>query len=172
MTTLFMLDDVERWPDDPTPGVLCSPTTYWLDDAKMGLPREVVSEVVASIIPVQVDGGVERVAHIGDEFTTLLGTGEAPVGEAVLTGCLVWDRYLWTTYRTPPSGQVRVLNFAGCVVQRVTRHPTAHPGWFTPEPYGPLDYRPAGHLDPGTMVKWRVWRVRILQSHDPFGGPC
>ena len=156
-----MLDDEEWWPDDPRPGALCFPTTYWADESEMGLPGEVVSEVAVSIAAVEVDGGVERIAHLGDGFTTLLGAGVGPVGDATLTGCLVWDRYLWTGFRTPPTGRVRVLDFAGFVVQQVTRHATAHPGWSSPEPHGPLQYRSAGNVESGVAVRWRVWEVEV-----------
>ncbi|MBY6540364.1 hypothetical protein HQ325_16945 [Rhodococcus sp. BP-349] len=161
MTTVFMLDDEEWWPDDPEPGALCSPTTYWADASEIGLPREVVSEVAASIVTVRVERGIERVAHLGDGFTTMLSAGDTPVGEAVLTGALVWDRYLWTDFRTPTTGRVRVLNFVGYVVQQVTRHPTVHSGWRVPEPHGPLEYLPAGTIESGVSVKWRVWQVEV-----------
>lgn len=119
-----MLDDEEWWPDAPTPRALLLSRHLVRTKQRWDCRREVVPEVAASIIAVQVGEGVERVALIGDDVTTLLGTGDAPVGEAVLTGCLVWDRTLWMTYRTPPTGSTWVLNLAGYVVQQVTRRVT------------------------------------------------
>ena len=163
MTALFMLDDMEPWPDDPAPGVLCTPTTYWASPPEFGLPSEVTSEIDASIVAVDTDQGVERIAHLGSGFTTLVGTGNAPTGVTVLTGCLVWDRYLWMDYRTPPTGRIRVLDLAGYVVQQVRRLAKAHPGWTVPEPQGPLEFR---RIYTGTdvVVRWRVWRAELIKN--------
>lgn len=112
MTMLWMIEDLEGWPDDPSAGQVCEPTTYWATPATMDLPAELVCEVAARVEEVTVDDRRERVAHLGAGFTTIVPDGVVAAGETTLTGCLVWDRYMWMEVRTVPSGHLRVAERA------------------------------------------------------------
>ena len=112
MSTLWMLEDMEPWPDEPGVGAVCAPTTFWASPDRMDLPDEVCSEVPARVEVVTTDGRTEWVAHLGNGFTTMMAGGGL-VGDVVLYGCLVWDRYLWLNFRAKPKGSVRVLERPG-----------------------------------------------------------
>lgn len=169
MTTLWMLEDLEWWSNAPGPGDICTPTTYWATPSAMELPPEVVTETPAVIERVFINGFTERIAHIGHGFTTMLGSGDGPTGDTTLTGCLVWDHYLWAEYRTTPTGRLRIVEQRGGVVQRVTRHETIHPGVFSIHPDGPVKYQLGDKAEDDHEFCWRASVVELVTTA-PHGG--
>ncbi|MBY6365668.1 hypothetical protein [Rhodococcoides corynebacterioides] len=163
MTVLWMLEDLEWWPNAPEPRDVFSPTTYWASPEEMDLPPEVVTETPVTVEEVHMDGYTERIAHLGNGFTTLLGKGGGPTGVTMLTGCLVWDHYLWTEYRTTPTGNVRLVERRGGIVQRVTRDETTHPGVFSIHPSGPTKYQ-IGEADDGYEFCWHASMVELVHA--------
>lgn len=137
MTTLWMIEDLEPFPDTPAVGELCEPTTYWSTPDAMELPADVVRDVEATVDEVTIDGRTERVARFESGFTTMIPDYIDVIGEATLAGCLVWDRYLWTNYHTKPVGQVLVTERVS-MLRRTARTPSKHPGWYTVEHVGPV----------------------------------
>lgn len=63
------------------------------------LPPEVASEIDASIVAVDTDRGVERIAHLGNGFTTLVGTEDA--GFTAPDATRVEARSIWTSSDRP-----------------------------------------------------------------------
>lgn len=153
MPQLWMLEDMEPWPDEPAVGAVFSPTTYWASPEQMELPPQVCAEVPARVEAVHIDGRTERIAHLGDGFTTMMGD-EDPIGDVLLHGCLVWDRYLWLDHKTRPRGNLRVVDRAGFLAQREAWIATRHPGVFSVAPYGALEYYQRGSLPEGFGVRW------------------
>ncbi|UTM35386.1 hypothetical protein MX572_12335 [Rhodococcus pyridinivorans] len=94
MTTLWMIEDLEPWPDPPAPGQVCEPTTSWITPGASDCIRELARHVPARVEQVTVDDRVELLAHLGHGFTTVLPPQLDTLGDVVLTGHLVWDRYL------------------------------------------------------------------------------
>ncbi|MBB3037004.1 hypothetical protein [Hoyosella altamirensis] len=102
---LWMIEDLEPFPDAPQVGEVCEPSTYWATPEMRSVPRELTCEVAAQVEEVTIHGRTERVAHLGNGFTTMIPDGIDAVGETTLRGFLVWDRYLWsTTTRSPQAG--------------------------------------------------------------------
>lgn len=163
MSQLWMLEHMEPFADEPGIGEVCAPTTYWASPDRMDLPAEVCSEVPARVEAVSTDGRTEWVAHLGNGFTTMMGDG-SQVGDVVLHGCLVWDRYLWLDYRTKPQGSVRVLDRPGFLARHEEHTPTPHPGMFAVTPYGPTEYREHGSLPTSFGVQWNVLLVETVAS--------
>ncbi|MDI9893482.1 hypothetical protein QM797_01985 [Rhodococcus sp. IEGM 1381] len=152
---------MEPWPDEPAVGAVCTPTTLWASPDSMDLPAEVCSDVPARVEAVTVDGRTEWVAHLGNGFTTMMGDGSV-VGDVILHGCLVWDRYLWLDFKTRPQGSVRVLDRAGFLAQHEELSPTRHPGMFSVTPYGRMEYREHGSLPMNFGVQWNVLLVETV----------
>ena len=142
-----------------------SPTTYWACSEQMDLPAEVCTEVPARVEAVDIDGRTEWVAHLGNGFTTMMGDGSM-VGDVMLHGCLVWDRYLWLDFKTRPQGTARVLERPGVLAQHEERTPTPHPGMFSVTPYGRMEYREHGSLPVSFGMQWNVLQVETVASND------
>lgn len=141
MTTLWMIEDLEPFPDMPQAGDVCEPTTYWTTPERLNLPSEVGCTVSARIEEVAVDGRTERIAYLGCGVSTLLPEYIEGDGDVTLAGCLVWDRYLWMDCRTIPAGKM-LVNSRQYLTQRVAgRTPTQHAGWYTENREGLLDLR-------------------------------
>ena len=151
MSQLWLLEDLEPFPDSPEPGDVFAPTTYWVDAATGIIEHQPVPVSVCSYVPATVrrsDGSgdqIEWVAELGGGFTTLLRGDHTP-GRTLLHGCLMWDRYLWLDYRTSPSGHLRLLDRAGHLTQRRHLTPTLHPGWFDVRYVGPPHHAPTGDI--------------------------
>ncbi|MGV9748305.1 hypothetical protein ACWDTG_25875 [Rhodococcus zopfii] len=96
VTTLWMIEDLEPWPDEPDVGQVCEPATQWIAPDTMDLPTELVRTISAQVEEIETDAGVERRAHLDHGFSTMLPPGLDITGNTTLTGCLFWDRYLWT----------------------------------------------------------------------------
>ncbi|MGC4932201.1 hypothetical protein ACLQ3C_00745 [Gordonia sp. DT30] len=161
MTQLWLLEDLEPFPDRPEPGDAFAPTTFWAD-ASAGVldgqpvPADVCSHVRAVVRPGDTVGDhIEWVADLGDGFTTLL-RGEHTPGEVILHGCLVWDRYLWIDHRTQPPGRVRVIARDGHIIQHRKLTPARHPGWFSVHYDGPALYAPAGNIPAEHDIRYNV----------------
>ncbi|MBY4126770.1 hypothetical protein HQO83_00020 [Rhodococcus fascians] len=163
MSTLWMLEDMEPWPDEPGVGAVCAPTTFWASPDRMDLPDEVCSEVPARVEAVTTDGRTEWVAHLGNGFTTMMGDGGL-VGDVVLNGCLVWDRYLWLHFRAKPQGSVRVLERAGLLVQRRELIATRHPGAFSVTYSGALEFQREVVVPDEFGIRWRASVVETVAS--------
>ncbi|ETT25789.1 hypothetical protein QM787_22190 [Rhodococcus ruber] len=151
MTTLWMIEDLEFWPDEPAPGQVCEPTTYW---AGPGMPEcvpELVHEVSARVEQITVAGRVEQLAHLGHGFTTMLRDHLDTVGDVTLTGHLVWDRYLWTDYRTRPTGRA-LVTARRPVIQRAVGTPTEYAGWYSVEYQGPRTVHRDGPVPDGYSI--------------------
>ncbi|WP_246442256.1 hypothetical protein [Rhodococcus triatomae] len=166
-TTIWMLEDLEPFPDDPAVGDRCEPTTYWAAPDMLGLPAELWCRVEARIEEVHVDGHRERVAHLGEGFTTMLPDAvEAfpdTAGRTSLTGCLVRDRHLWADYRTRPTGSGRVLE-RNWLIQHAIRDPTRSPGWFSVSHDGPLRVHHGGSLPPNHAVVWSALSLELIPA--------
>ncbi len=122
-----MIEDLEPWPDAPEVGQVCEPTTYWAASGRMELPTELMCTIPARIERIVSGDHPERTADLGHGFTTMLPRDLAVADSAQnLTGCLVWDRYLWLDYRTEPTGRVLVTERVP-VIQRAETAPTAYP---------------------------------------------
>ncbi|AZG47212.1 hypothetical protein [Gordonia insulae] len=155
-----MLEDLEPWPDHPESGETCAPTTFWASPDTMELPATVCTTLTVRVEARRIGGRIERIAHLGDGFTTVVGAGDGETGEVTLTGCLVWDRYLWIDYRTIPEGSVRITR-RGHLVQREVLTPTRHEGWFSVDYSGPVEYRPAGQVERGFGIRWNALTVEL-----------
>jgi hypothetical protein len=151
MTTLWMIEDLEFWSDEPAPGQTCEPTTYWAGPGMTECVAELVHEVHARVEEITVDGRVEQLAHLGHGFTTMLPDHLDTVGDATLTGHLVWDRYLWTVYRTQPAGRALVTE-RHPVIQRAVGTPTEHAGWYSVEYQGPRTVHRHGPVPDGYSI--------------------
>ncbi|RPA06146.1 hypothetical protein [Gordonia sp. OPL2] len=160
MSDLWMLEDLEPWPDEPKSGAICAPTTFWASPDTMELPPEVCTTLKVQVEAQQVGGRTERIAHLGGGFSTVIGTGDGDIGEMTLTGCLVWDRYLWIDYRTQPEGDVRVRR-RGHLVQRETLTPTKHDGWFSVSYTGPVEYQAVGEVERAYGIRWNALTVEL-----------
>ncbi|MEH6796869.1 MAG: hypothetical protein V7694_22330 [Rhodococcus sp. (in: high G+C Gram-positive bacteria)] len=163
MPTLWMLEDLEPFPDEPVVGAVFTPTTYWASPEQMQLPAEVCTEVPARVEAVDIDGRTERIAHLGNGFTTMMGDGSV-VGDVILHGCLVWDRYLWIDFWARPRGSLRLLDRAGFLVQRQKWNATRHPGAFSVTYEGGLEYHQRGSTPEGFGVRWEASVVEIVPS--------
>lgn len=64
-TTLWMIEDLEPWPDEPEVGQVCEPATQWITPDTMDLPGELVRTIAARVEELETDAGVERRAHLG-----------------------------------------------------------------------------------------------------------
>ena len=159
-----MLEDMEPWPDEPAVGAVFTPTTYWASPDRMDLPAEVCTDVPARVEAVDIDGRTEWIAHLGDGFTTMMSDGSI-VGDVMLHGCLVWDRYLWLDFRTRPRGSACVLDRPGFLAQHEERSPTPHPGMFSVTPYGRMEYLEHGALPMSFGVQWNVLLVETIASN-------
>lgn len=140
MTELWLLEDLEPFPDRPVVGDDFAPTTFWLDAEseiyESPIPAEICTRVTARVDARRDGDHIEWVADLGGFQTMLPGAHEPGVVE--LHGCLFWDRYLFLNYRPEPTGSVRLVSRSDCLVQRRRLIPTRHPGWFTPEYSGSL----------------------------------
>ncbi|OZD06972.1 hypothetical protein CH275_07130 [Rhodococcus sp. 06-235-1A] len=163
MSQLWMLEDMEPWPDEPAVGAVFTPTTYWASREQMELPAEVCTEVAARVDAVTADGRTEWVAHLGNGFSTMMGDGRL-VGDVILHGCLVWDRYLWLDFRSKPRGSLRVLDRAGVLVQQEAWIATRHPGVFSVVPSGPLEYHQRDSVPAGFGIRWKASVVETVAS--------
>ncbi|MCZ4517111.1 hypothetical protein O4220_01190 [Rhodococcus ruber] len=163
MSQLWMLEDMEPWPDEPAVGAVFTPTTYWASPEQMELPAKVCTEVPARVEAVDIDGRTEWVAHVDDGFTTMMGDG-AVVGDVTLHGCLMWDRYLWLDFRSKPRGSLRVLDRAGLLAQRRQLIPTRHLGAFSVTYSGALEYHQRGSIPEGFGVRWKASIVETVTS--------
>ncbi|MFD4784397.1 hypothetical protein ACFWNH_25625 [Rhodococcus qingshengii] len=161
MAQLWMLEDLEPWRDTPMPGDTCEPTTYWASPEMLDLPAEVCCEIDARIATVTIDGRTEHIAHLGNGFTTLIGDDVGAVGKTRLRGCLVWDRYLWTRYRTQPTGRVRVKERPGHLVQHEALLTTIHPGLFNVVFDGPTVYCETSWVPTDFGVRWNTLVVEL-----------
>lgn len=161
MAQLWMLEDLEPWRDTPMPGDTCEPTTYWASPEMLDLPAEVCCEIDARIATVTIDGRTEHIAHLGHGFTTLIGDDVGSVGEVRLRGCLVWDRYLWTQYRTQPTGRVRVKARPGHLVRHETLLTTIHSSLFNVVFDGPTVYCETGQVPTNFGVRWNTLVVEL-----------
>ncbi|WP_305091643.1 hypothetical protein [Prescottella sp. R16] len=152
-----MIEDLEPFPDQPEVGDVFEPTTYWTDTA----PDELVTEVAARIEKVTADDRIERLADLGDGFTTIVPSYIDAAGETVLSGCLMWDRYLWIDYHTQPTGRVQLIERVP-LFQHVVRTPTQYPNWYSVTYDGPQSLRPGHtHLDDYQVAAYAL-RVRTL----------
>ncbi|OBA35469.1 hypothetical protein ACRAJ3_07475 [Rhodococcus pyridinivorans] len=151
MTTLWMIEDLEPWPDPPAPGQVCEPTTSWITPGASDCIRELARHVPARVEQVTVDDRVELLAHLGHGFTTVLPPQLDTLGDVVLTGHLVWDRYLWMLYRIRPHGRARVAE-RHPVIQRTRRIPTADAGWYGVEYEGPRTVHRFGPIPDGYSI--------------------
>ncbi|MFY2789369.1 hypothetical protein [Rhodococcus sp. MALMAid1271] len=165
MTQLWMLEDREAWPDEPAVGSVFTPTTCWASPDTMDLPAEVCSDVPARVEAVTVAGRTERVAHLGNGFTTMLHDGDL-VGDVMLHGCLVWDRYLWMDFHTRTSGHLRMLDRSGVLAQRMERSPTRHPGSFAVTYHGALKYCQWGSMPEEFGIRWEA---SLVETFGPGG---
>ncbi|MFW0786366.1 hypothetical protein AAFP35_17820 [Gordonia sp. CPCC 206044] len=162
MPQLWMLEDLEPWPHAPESGDICSPSTCWVHADDTELPAEVCCTVAARVEAVPFGDRIERIAHLGQGFSTAIGRGDGPTGEVELTGCLFWDHYLWIDYQTEPTGNLRITR-SGCVVQHATPGPPDGYGWFTVTYGGPLEYRAAAQpVGQGYHIRWKALRVDIV----------
>ncbi|MGB2948873.1 MAG: hypothetical protein WBB62_16040 [Rhodococcus sp. (in: high G+C Gram-positive bacteria)] len=158
---LWMIEDLEPFPDAPAIGDTYSPTTFWAAPADVGLSSELSCEVSVEVEEVVTDLGVERVAHLAHGFTTLLPAHIRGNGRVTLNGCLVWDRYLWMDYRTRPSGRATVIS-RHPVTQRATQEPTSHPGWYSVTYEGPKVLQPQGYIPPDHQVVSYALSVELV----------
>ncbi|NIL92415.1 hypothetical protein RhoFasSB10_04775 [Rhodococcus fascians] len=163
MFQLWMLENMEPWPDEPAVGAVFTPTTYWASPDQMDLPAQMCAEVPARVGTVTVDGLTEWVAHLGNGFTTMMGDGGL-VGDVTLRGCLVWDRYLWLDFRTRPRGTLRIHDRAGLLVQRRELIPTRHPGAFSVTYSGALEFHERDSIPAGFGGQWRASIVETVAS--------
>jgi hypothetical protein len=163
MSTLWMLEDLEPWPDQPVVGAVFSPTTHWASPEQMELPAEVCADVPARVEVVTTDGLTERVAHLGNGFTTMMGDQDL-MGDVMLHGCLVWDRYLWLDFRTRPRGTLRMLDRAGFLAQRKKLVATRHTGAFSVTYDGEFEYHQRDSMPEGLGVRWRASVVETVAS--------
>lgn len=190
MTQLWLLEDLEPFPDRPEPGELFTPTTFWVDTRTAILDNQLLPAAVCSHVPAVIsrasdNGHVEWVADLGDGFTTML-PGDHTAGEALLHGCLMWDRYLWLTYRTESTGQLRLVDRAGHIIQRRHLTPTPLPGWFDIHYSGPPLYTPAGDIPAEHDIRFnaltvdtkpptsrhKIYYRRDVLSHNVFRHEC
>ncbi|CCQ14314.1 putative uncharacterized protein [Rhodococcus sp. AW25M09] len=163
MSQLWMLEDMEPWPDEPAVGAVFTPTTSWASPDTMDLPAEVCSDVPARVEAVTTGGRTEWVAHLGDGFTTMMSDGSV-VGDVMLHGCLMWDRYLWMDFRTRPQGSLRVLDRPGVLAQHQVLTPTRHPGAFSVTYDGAMDYYQWGSMPGEFGIQWKASVVEIVPS--------
>lgn len=161
MPTLWMLEDTEPWPDEPAVGEVCRPTTFWASPERMDLPAEVCTDVPARIEGVTVDGRTERVAHLGDGLTTVVNDDE-PLGDVMLHGALLWDRYLWSVSRMATQGSVRVLDRPGFLGQYEEREATRYAEVFSVTPLGQMKYYERGFLSESYGIQWKVLLVETV----------
>lgn len=103
----------------------------------LGLPRDMACDIDAIIDEVTTDGRTECVARLGSGFTTMVPDHIEGIGETTLTGCLVWDRYLWSDFRTEPSGQLLVTERAS-LLRRAVHTSTTYPGVYSVDYEGPI----------------------------------
>ncbi|WP_138996037.1 hypothetical protein [Rhodococcus zopfii] len=150
-TTLWMIEDLEPWPDEPDVGQVCEPATQWITPDMMDLPTELVRTISARVEEIETDAGVERRAHLGHGFSTMLPPGLDIAGDTTLTGCLLWDRYLWTSYRTQPAGRALVTDRRP-VIQRAVGTPTEYAGLYRVEYQGPRIVHRDGPIPDGYSV--------------------
>ncbi|HEY5852871.1 MAG TPA: hypothetical protein VIW24_02170 [Aldersonia sp.] len=101
---LWMIEDLEPFPDAPTVGEVCEPQTYWATPEMLGVPRELVCEVAARVEEVTTVGGVELVAHLGHGFTTMVPRRIDAIGVTTLTGCWCGIATCGSTIAPPRSG--------------------------------------------------------------------
>ncbi|MDH6281760.1 hypothetical protein [Prescottella agglutinans] len=136
-TRLWMIEDLEPWPDAPAVGQVCEPTTYWASPDTMELPAELMCTIPARIERIESGDHAERIADLGHGFTTMLPPDVVVTdGEENLTGFLVWDRYLWLDYRNQPTGQALVTERVP-LIQRAETTVPAHPGVHSVAYLGP-----------------------------------
>lgn len=172
MTELWLLEDLEPFPDMPSVGDDFAPTTFWLDAGstiyERRVPSEICTRVAARIEPRTYGDRTEWVAHIGSEFETVL-PGDHKPGTAELHGCLFWDRYLQLDHRTVPAGSMRLISRSDCLVQRRRLTPTQYPGVYAPVYSGPL------RLVDGSAVPddHDIWlhALRVRTSGTPLASP-
>ncbi|AEF40766.1 hypothetical protein AS9A_2319 [Hoyosella subflava DQS3-9A1] len=131
-----MIEDLEPFPDAPQVGEVSEPSTYWATPEMLEVPHELICEVSAQVEEVTIHGRTERVAHLGNGFTTMIPEGIDAMGETTLRGFLVWDRYLWIDYHTKPAGRVLVIERAS-LCRRANRTSTKHFGWYNVNHVGP-----------------------------------
>ncbi|MGZ8179539.1 hypothetical protein ACXVUM_16545 [Williamsia sp. SKLECPSW1] len=169
MSKLWLLEDLEPFPDRPDPGEVFAPTTYWVDATadiidRQPVPAAVCSHIPATIRPVEVGSDqLEWVADLGGGFTTLLH-GDHIAGDTVLCGCLMWDRYLWVDFRTQPTGHLRLLDRAGHVTQHRHLSPTTHLGWFDVHYDGPPTYASTGDVPSEYEIRLNALEVAVLPT--------
>lgn len=159
MTTLWMLEDLEPFPDVPSVGDVCEPATYWATPTMMDLPAGIVCEIGARVEETTIAGQQERIAHLPDGFQTMIPTYVDVIGETTLTGCLVWDRYLWMDYRSTPTGRALVLERAALYRRR--RRPMAGRGWSVLDCDGPTMLISDAPSSATHGIVWNALRVRL-----------
>ncbi|WP_241665953.1 hypothetical protein [Prescottella subtropica] len=99
-----------------------------------------------------------------DGFTVLVPDDVGAVGATTLTGCLMWDRYLWSNYYTQPTGRVQLIERVP-LIQHVVHTPTDYPNWYNVTYDGPRTlYRGCAIPDDHHVVAYAL-RVRILPLH-------
>lgn len=73
----------------------------------------------------------------------------------------MWDRYLWTRYRTQPTGRVRVKERPGHLVQHETLLTTIDPGLFNVVFDGPTVYCETSWVPNDFGVRWNTLVVEL-----------
>ncbi|WCB39464.1 hypothetical protein [Gordonia polyisoprenivorans] len=165
------MEDLEPFPDRPEPGDVFTPGTFWINttDSIVGnerLPHAICAHVTARVTASSAagEGRSEWVADLGGGCTTMLRGDHAP-GDNTLHGCLMWDRYLWTDYRTEPTGRLLLVSRAGFITQRCAHIPTQRSGWFVSDHNGPLLYIPTDDDIPDSHdVRFNVLLVETTNA--------
>lgn len=168
MTALWMIEDLEWWPDTPEVGQMCEPTTYWATPEMMDMPEVLMCTIAARVEESEFDGRVEAIAHLGQGFTTMLPRDLALTGAVTLTGWLVWDRYLWTDYRTKPTGRVLVTERIP-VIQRVVAPATERSGWYTVAYEGPKTLHRSSTIPNDHRIVAYALSVTLQEAGPPTG---
>jgi len=108
-------------------------------------------DVDAIVDEVTIDGRTERVARLGSGFTTMISDYIDVIGETTLNGCLVWDRYLWSDFRTVPSGQLLVTGRAS-LLRRAVLTSTTYPAVYSVDYEGPITLHHGSTVPEGSGI--------------------
>lgn len=118
-------------------------------------------ELVSRNVPVRIErihGEESRkdeyVAHADPNVSALLHGESAVPGDAELTGCLMYDRYLHLFSTTVPVSRGVIVR-RGVVTRKANRLPTRYPGWYSVNPSGPATFVEFGERVPSERtITW------------------
>ena len=153
---MWMLVDLKPGFEPLNLGDVIEGTTTWWEPET--LPKELVSWDVPVTIEraaANKDGTHDWAARISENVSALLPNWAGGEGPATISGCLVYDRYLWLFHPTVPTARGQIIR-RGKIAQNAHHRPRpSAPGWYSTTLWGPSIFVEFGtNVWPEKTIQW------------------